>query len=64
MSNGIPKVSVTMLVYNAEKYLGEALESVLKQTYTDYELLLIDDMSTDNSKEICKEFSRKVNVSY
>lgn len=55
------KVSVIMPVYNAEKYLSEAIESVLKQTYADFELLLIDDRSTDNSKEICVEYSKKDN---
>lgn len=53
------KVSIIMPVYNAEKYLCEAIESVLKQTYTDFELLLINDKSTDNSKEICREYSEK-----
>lgn len=53
------KVSVIMPVYNAERYLREAIESVLKQTYTDFELLLINDRSTDNSMEICREYSKK-----
>lgn len=52
------KVSIIMPVYNAEKYLCEAIESVLKQTYTDFELLLINDMSTDNSKQICIEYAK------
>ena len=47
-----------MPVYNAEKYLGEAIESVLRQTYTDIELLLINDRSTDRSQEICVEYSK------
>lgn len=47
-----------MPVYNAERYLGEAIESVLKQTYADFELLLINDRSTDRSKEICEEYSK------
>lgn len=47
-----------MPVYNAEKYLCEAIESVLKQTYTDFELILINDMSTDNSKQICIEYAK------
>ena len=55
------KVSVIMPVYNAEKYLNEAIESILKQTYTDFELLLINDQSTDNSKAICEEYSKKDN---
>ena len=53
------KVSVIMPVYNTEKYLGKAIESVLSQTYTDYELLLIDDKSTDNSKEISRQYRKK-----
>ena len=50
-------VSVIVPIYNAGKYLGEAIESVLKQTYTDFELLLINDRSTDNSKEICEKYA-------
>ena len=53
------KVSIIMPVYNAEKYLCEAIESVLKQTYADFELLLINDMSTDNSKQICIEYAKR-----
>ena len=53
------KVSIIIPVYNAEKYLREAIESVLKQTYTDFELLLINDRSTDNSMEISREYSKK-----
>ena len=55
----MPKVSIIMPVYNAEKYLCEAIESVLKQTYTDFELFLINDMSTDNSKQICIEYAKR-----
>lgn len=47
-----PFISVIMPVYNGEKYLQEAIDSVLAQTYTNFELLLINDGSTDNSKEI------------
>lgn len=53
------KITVIMPVYNAEKYLSEAIESILNQTYTDYELLLINDRSTDNSKEICRNYSER-----
>lgn len=53
------RVSVIVPVYNAEKYLSEAIESVLNQTYTDFELLLINDKSTDKSKEICEEYVQK-----
>ena len=52
-------VSIIMPVYNAEKYLDEAIASVLKQTYPDFELLLINDRSTDNSKQICAEYAKR-----
>ena len=55
------KVAIIIPVYNAEKYLREAIESVLNQTYTDFELLLINDRSTDNSREICQEYTQKDN---
>lgn len=54
-------VSIIVPVYNAEKYLGEAIESVLNQTYTNFELLLINDRSTDNSREICRKYAQKDN---
>lgn len=47
-----PTISVIMPVYNGEKYLREAIDSVLAQTYTNFELLIINDGSTDKSKEI------------
>lgn len=53
------KVSIIMPVYNAQMYLAEAIESVLRQTYPNFELLLIDDRSTDLSKEICMEYQKK-----
>lgn len=48
----IPTVSVVMPAYNAEKYLREAIESVLSQTFTDFEFIIINDGSTDNTKDI------------
>lgn len=44
-----PKVSVIMSVYNGERYLREAVESILNQTFTDFELILLDDSSSDNT---------------
>jgi glycosyltransferase involved in cell wall biosynthesis len=51
-----PKVSVLMPVYNAEKYLRLAIESVLNQSFSDFELLIVDDGSTDGSREIIRSY--------
>lgn len=51
-----PKVTVLMPVYNGEKYLGEAIESILNQTFTDFEFLIINDGSTDKSIEIIQSY--------
>lgn len=53
------KVSVIVPVYNTEKYLNKCIDSILAQTFTDFELLLIDDGSTDNSGKICEEYAEK-----
>ena len=52
-------ISIIIPVYNSDKYLVETLDSVLKQTYTDWELLLIDDCSTDCSREIIESYAEK-----
>lgn len=52
-----PLISVLMPVYNAEKYVHQAIQSILDQTYTNWELLIINDGSTDNSKALIQEFS-------
>lgn len=49
-------ISVIVPVYNAEKYLSQCIESILNQTYRDFELLLINDGSTDGSLEICERY--------
>src|SRR4051812_18479343 len=52
MTNTKPVVSVVMSVYNAENFLGESITSVLKQTFTDFEFIIIEDGSTDGSRQI------------
>lgn len=54
-----PTVSVIMPVYNGERYLHQALESILTQTFTDFEFIIIDDGSTDNTWDILTEFARQ-----
>ena len=50
-------ISVIIPVYNTENYIGVCLESLVKQTYTNFEVLMIDDGSTDNSGRICQEYT-------
>jgi glycosyltransferase involved in cell wall biosynthesis len=55
----MPKVSVIMSVYNGEKYLAEAIESILGQSFRDFEFIIIDDASRDDSCKILKEYKEK-----
>ena len=54
-----PKISVIVPVYNVEQYLSRCIDSILAQTFTDFEVLLIDDGSTDNSGKICDEYAER-----
>lgn len=56
----MPKFSIVIPVYNVEKYIGRCLDSVFNQTFKDYEVIVVDDGSTDKSIEIVKEYD--VNV--
>lgn len=55
----MPKVSIVMPVYNVEKYIDASIQSVINQTYTDFELILVDDGSTDSSPQICDDYAEK-----
>src|SRR5436190_24284433 len=52
-----PRISVLMPAFNAGKYIGEAISSVLKQTFTDFELLVINDGSTDDTEKVICSFT-------
>lgn len=52
-----PKLSVLIAAYNAEQYLDECIQSVLNQKYSDYEIIIIDDGSTDSTYDICKKYA-------
>ena len=59
MSNSQPLVSIVVPVYNAERFIHDTVETVLNQTYTNWELLLVDDCSTDSSVELIKPYLAK-----
>lgn len=54
----MPKLSVIVPVYNTEKYLRDCIDSILAQSFTDFELILVDDGSTDKSGDICDAYGR------
>lgn len=53
------KISVIVPVYNVEKYIGKCIESILSQTFTDFELILVDDGTPDTSGAICDDYAKK-----
>lgn len=55
------KITVIIPVYNSERYISRCLESILNQTYTNWDLIIIDDGSTDSSLSILKEFEKRDN---
>ncbi len=57
--NSAPTISVLMPVYNGSEYLADAVESILAQTFGDFELIVVDDGSTDDSLEILQEYAKR-----
>lgn len=57
----MPKISIIIPIYNSEKFLNKCIDSVLVQSEKDFELLLIDDGSTDKSGSVCDEYAKKDN---
>lgn len=59
MKNPLPRVSIGLPVFNGEKYLPNALESLLSQEYEDFELVISDNASTDETGQICENYARR-----
>ncbi|MEP6468027.1 MAG: glycosyltransferase [Parafilimonas sp.] len=57
MNKCVPIVSVLMPVYNVGKYIGVAINSILQQTYTDFEFVIVNDGSTDDTFEVISTFN-------
>ena len=73
MNSSSPKISIIVPNYNYAHFLDKRIESILKQTYTDYEIILLDDASTDDSVKVLEKYNetrpimdgfRKNNVNY
>ena len=57
--NHVPEISIIVPVYKVEEYLPQCIDSILAQTFTNFELLLVDDGSPDRCGEICEEYAGK-----
>src|SRR5215469_10542482 len=54
-----PRLSIGLPVYNGERYLAESIEALLGQTYTDFELVISDNASTDSTGDICRRYEKE-----
>ena len=61
MKKTIPAISIIIPMYNVEKYIGECLDSILAQTFTDYEVIAVDDCSSDKTCEVVESYLPKFN---
>lgn len=59
MANNAPRISVLTTVFNEEGYIGETIKSVLNQSFKDFEYIIVDDGSTDGTREVVKKFEKK-----
>ncbi|HVX59783.1 MAG TPA: glycosyltransferase, partial [Pirellulales bacterium] len=59
MQGGPPRVSIGLPVYNGENYLALAIDSLLAQTYQDFELIISDNASTDRTEAICRDYASR-----
>ncbi len=59
MNHGAPHVSIGLPVYNGERYLAQSIDSILAQTYRDFELIISDNCSTDATEEICRAYAAR-----
>ena len=55
----LPEISVILPVFNAEKFIVSTIDSILNQSFTDFELIIVDDGSTDESSKICDDYAIK-----
>ena len=59
VSGSKPRVSIGLPVFNGEKFLPDTLDSILTQTYSDFELIISDNASTDKTGQICRDYAAK-----
>jgi len=60
--NFSPAISIIIPLYNAERYIGELLDSILAQTFQNFEVVIVDDCSTDNSRQVVESYLPSFNV--